>query len=153
MRVAPWLVVGAVLVCSVVLSGCPGAILLSAAVSEPQHGYVHPPNAKDYAAWLDTPKAEIETHSQFALMPREVRAISDGSEMWILRYCPAKARGRVTPEVCCLYEFVLRDAKVASYKTVGACAVNCSMRPETKVQACINEAIVPDGYGASAGSR
>ena len=135
---------GVVLVGVLILTGCPGALLLSALGHDGQKGYVHPPNAKDYASWEGEPKAGLETHSQFAHLPRDVRAISDGSELWTLRYCPNKSTVG-----CCLYEFVLRAAVVTSYRTAGTCGVDCSMRPESKVQACINDTVVPDDYGRS----
>lgn len=135
--------------CTLLLVGCPGSlgmVVLSAAVNEPQKGYVHPPNAKDYASWMKVSKLQLETHSQFTLLPRETKPISDGSEMWIYRHCPKK--GPVSAEECCLYQFVIRDGLIASYRTAGTCGVNCSMRPESVVQACINDTIVPAGYGA-----
>ena len=119
-------------------------MILTAIVNEPQKGYVHPPNAKDYASWVDAPKVHLETHSQFLLLPREVRPVSDGSELWIYRFCPKGKK--VSLDDCCLYQFVVRDGHVATYRTAGACGVNCSMRPDDKVQACINDAFVPDGY-------
>jgi hypothetical protein len=126
------------------LTGCPGAILLSAMVHDEPKGYVHPPNDADYASWLGEPQISIESHPQFSLLPREVRQLSDGSELWFLRYCPKK--GPVSVSNCCMYEFVVRSRAVASYRTAGVCGVNCGMRPESKVQACINAALVPDGY-------
>lgn len=138
----------AAVLASVMLLGCPGSLgmlVLSAATKEPQRGYVHPPNAKDYASWVGVPKIQLETHSQFVLLPREVRPLSDGSEMWIHRYCPKGSR--ISAEECCLYQFVLRDGAVASYRTAGACGVNCSMRPDAQVQACVNDAIVPADFG------
>lgn len=130
---------------ALLLMGCPGALLLSAVAHEGEKGYVHPPNAKDYASWEGEPKASLETHSQFSQMPRDVRAISDGSELWTLRHCP-NAKSSVG---CCLYQFTIRASVVAAYRTAGTCGVDCSMRPEPKVQACINDALVPDNYGRS----
>lgn len=131
-----------VVVLGLLLSGC-NALALSAIVGagQPQPTFVHPPNAKDYASWVDVPKIQLETHSQFALLPREVRPLSDGSEMWIHRFCPKGKK--VSLEDCCLYQFVLRDSKVATYRTAGKCGVNCSMRPDAKVQACMNDVILP----------
>lgn len=136
----------AVFVLAIALAGCPGAILLSAVARSSQHGFVHPPNAKDYESWANTPVLDLETHSQFSLLPRETRPLSDGSELRVLRYCPPKFKGVPTTDDCCFYQFVLRGPKVASYRTAGACMVDCSMRPESKVQACINDAAVPTDY-------
>lgn len=129
------------------LTGCPGAVLLGAALHEPDHGRVHPPNAADYAAWAGTPKPQLETHRQFSLLPKQVKLISDGSEMWVLRRCPAKVKPSL--EECCLFEFVLASGVVTSYRSVGQCQVDCSTWPESKVQGCINDTLVPEGYGRS----
>lgn len=134
----------AALIFAIVLTGCPGAMLLSAATQAPQKGYAHPPNAKDYESWIGTSQADLETHQQFALLPRETRPVSDGSSLWIFRHCPAHGRRAPNAEDCCLFEFVLREAVVTRYRTAGECAVNCSMRPDSKVQACINDTVVPD---------
>ncbi|MDB5219798.1 MAG: hypothetical protein JWO86_7725 [Myxococcaceae bacterium] len=133
----------AALVYVALLTGCPAALFAGGAIG-PNATEGHPPNAGDYASWSDVPNVQLETHSQFVSLPREVRSISDGSEMWIYRQCPTAAK--VSASNCCLFQFVIRDAKVAQYRTAGTCAVNCSMRPDAKVQACINAAIVPDGY-------
>ena len=85
------------------------------------------------------------SHTFFAPLPREARTLGDGSETWSLRHCPPESKDG---EDCCLYEFVLRDGVIATYRTTGACMVNCKMRPEAKVQACIDDARVPDHYGS-----
>ena len=125
---------------SLILSGC-----LAAVLHEPEQGRRHAPNAADYGAWVGIPKPQLETHRRFSLLPREVRQVSDGSEMWILRSCP---RGTKDRDDCCLHSFVLASGAVTSYRTVGACLIDCSMLPESKVERCINDAAVPDGYGA-----
>ena len=137
---------GVLLTTAMLLTGCPAAMLLSAAVSDPKQGNTHEPNAKDYESWLGEPVVQLETHPQFGMLPREIRPVSDGSAMWLLRYCPARSSGPPNPDECCLYRFVVRDTKVTSYRTAGQCGVNCSMRPEAKVQACLNASMVPDGY-------
>ncbi len=133
-----------VAVALLLLTGCPGAYLAGEAMHEDRKPYTHPPNAKDYASWVGESKPDLETHTKFALLPREVRPVSDGSELWVLRSCPAKSKDR---EECCLYEFVLAGGIVRSYRSAGQCFVDCNMRPEAKVQGCINDAVVPAHYG------
>lgn len=110
----------------------------------PKQEYTHPPNAKDYASWIDAPQAQLESHTFFAKLQRQTRSLDDGSETWSLRHCPPDSK---EGEDCCLYEFVLRNGVIASYRTTGTCMVNCKMRPEPKVQACVDDATVPEHYG------
>lgn len=126
---------------ALVLTGCPGAMLIGMATTDRDRANLHAPNAADYASWQGVPKVELETHRQLALLPREMRKLSDGSELWILRNCPKKGH-----DECCLHEFVIRDASVAQYRTAGPCGVDCSGRPEPKIQACETASQVPDGY-------
>lgn len=126
------LALGVLLTAGILLTGCPGAMLLGMATSDSKAG-PRPATAADHEAWTGAPKVQLETHRYFALLPRETRAISDGSEMWILRHCPAKVKSR---DECCLHEFVIRDGAVAQYRSVGPCASDCEMRPEPKVKAC-----------------
>jgi hypothetical protein len=126
------------------LTGCPAALIAGGATgSNTTEG--HAPNATDYASWVDVPQVDLETHSRLSLLPREVRRVSDGSELWLLRSCP---RAKVSAAECCMFEFVVRAGVVVTYRTAGTCRVDCTMRPDAKVQACINTAIIPDGYGA-----
>jgi hypothetical protein len=134
---------------ALLLCGCPGSIGFQVlAKTPPKTEFTHAPNAKDLASWIDAPQAQLESHPHFAPLPRETRSVDDGSEVWSLRSCPPESKDRAE---CCVYEFVLRNAVIASYRPTGVCMVSCKMRPEPKIQACIDDTNVPEHYGA--GSR
>ncbi len=122
---------------ALLLTGCPGAMLAGAAAQGEPRPYVHPPNKSDLASWVAEPQASLETHARLSRMPREVRRNVDGSEAWSLRHCPPTGD-------CCMFHFAVRASVVATYRTT--CDVDCSMRPDAKVQACVDAARVPDGF-------
>ncbi len=103
----------------------------------------------DKAAWRARPVVELETHPLFSTLPREVRPISDGSELWTFSNCGAvreqreckstlnargdsvqtKCNGGGESTVCCHNQFVVRGGMVEEYRPVGNCMTNCSTRP------------------------
>ncbi len=122
---------------ALLLTGCPGAMLLGAGAHEGDRPFVHLANASDYAAWEGEPVASLETHSRLSRLRRDIRPGAEGAERWHFREC--KQGGD-----CCLHEFDVRASVIASYRT--GCQIDCTARPDAKVQACIAAARVPDGY-------
>jgi hypothetical protein len=118
----------AAVICAFALTGCPAAFILGAAAKKGQESDLHPITAHDYDAWTGAPKVQVETHRYYGTLPREVRAISDGSEMWLIRHCAGKE--------CCLHQFIIESDVVTQYRTTGPCGFDCKMWPEPKVKTC-----------------
>ena len=114
---------------------------------------------EDLASWSGTKVIELETHRLWSTRDREVRPLSDGSEMWVYKVCIDKrtnlecrsaatafgssavgattCRGGDTTTRCCHNQFIVKDATVREYRALGDCATGCSVRPESQVQGCL----------------
>lgn len=105
----------------------------------------------DLDAWNGVPVIELETHSLFSTLPRYVRKISDGSELWTFSNCKSgtndvqcgssrigsnyvatNCSGGDTWRSCCNHQFMLRGGVVESYRPVGSCFTDCSRRPASR---------------------
>jgi hypothetical protein len=104
----------------------------------------------DLDAWRGVPVIELETHALFSTLPRSVRHLSDGSQLWTFSNC----RGGVTDtrcgsyrtgnfvatncsggeayQTCCQNQFIIRDAVVEQYRPVGHCYTDCTTRPASR---------------------
>jgi hypothetical protein len=110
-----------------------------------------PPILKsDLDAWVGVPLIELETHHRFSVMPREVRQLSDGSELWILSSCGrhhenvqctstplyggqtvTNCSGGGTSNRCCKYSFRVIDGHISRFGMHGYCESRCSDRPSS----------------------
>lgn len=115
-------------------------------------GLAHTVRPADLDAWRDVPVGELELHPLFSTMPREVRPLSDGGELWIFRNCssgnapvncthtpasvvtPARTtcNGGEEYSTCCHNQFIVRDKRVVSYRANGDCYTDCTVRPSSK---------------------
>lgn len=108
----------------------------------------------DVASWAGVPIIELETHAVFSILPKELRTISDGTEMWIFTSCAStttdrdckavgsswgrsaaaesKCRGGEKLENCCHNQFIVKDGTVASYRPTGSCWTDCRARPQSR---------------------
>ena len=103
----------------------------------------------DLQAWRGVSVVELETQPMFSSMRREVRPISDGSEMWIFSACEsyvtdtrcsaygsstwavANCRGGQRVTRCCDNQFLVRERRVEWYRPVGPCFTDCDTRPSS----------------------
>lgn len=89
---------------------------------------------QDLDAWAGVPLIELETHPGFSVLPRDIRKLSDGTELWVVTNCAAyqnRAR-QVVSEACCYSSFRVAESKVASMSMRGSCRSECSDRPTSK---------------------
>lgn len=107
----------------------------------------------DIDAWDGAPLVELETHPVISSQPREVRPVSDGSELWIYTNCvnwqddavcrsfPVYGGGAVTRcsgggsgTNCCRRSFqVSTERKRVKWMTLaGMCHTTCADRPASR---------------------
>jgi hypothetical protein len=99
----------------------------------------------DLDAWTGIPLVELETHPLFSTLPRNVRALSDGTQLWTFSNCKSiveiyctgptglmTCSGGETWRPCCQNQFVVRDAEVESFRAVGHCYTDCTVRPASR---------------------
>jgi hypothetical protein len=131
------------------------AIVLGAIVGcEPDRPAFHAPTNADLASWTGAQQIDLEKHAYFSTLQRELRPLSDGSEMWVYPVCSTKRDAKCSQSAwswntectahdvkkCCNHQFVLRNGSVESYRMLGTCRVGCGIRPDSKVAACQTEA-------------
>jgi hypothetical protein len=106
-----------ILIVALALAGC-GWTNMNLAPGPP--AYTSPVRPADVAAWSGAPRLDLETHPFFSTLPRVVTALSDGRELWSYR------------NSVCTNQFFVRDQAVESYRLIGNCMTNCSLRPESR---------------------
>lgn len=128
------------------------AIVLLLLVGCSGYGATYTVRASDLASWKSVPVIELEKHTFFSTLPREVRPLSDGSELWDLSHCVSGktqttcrswsneywANGAVQTTCsggqsytnCCHNQFIVRGGVVEEYRAVGNCYTDCSVRPK-----------------------
>lgn len=91
---------------------------------------------EDLSAWEKAPITDLETNSEFAAMPLEVRRLTDfpgcryyiytenRDTSWQQRWLHAGAKF-----VKCSHQFEVCLSVVLSYTAVGECASSCAQRP------------------------
>lgn len=126
--------------------------VVAACQSTPQ---AQPPRPKvrdaDLLAWVDAPLIQLEMHPAFSTLPREVRDLSDGSQMWVFNECRsrrtnvvcsssstrfggttiggAQCSGGEADTYCCHNQFIVSAGLVRSYRPLGKCHTDCRVRP------------------------
>lgn len=93
----------------------------------------------DLVAWQGVSTRELLVHPLFSSLPRNVQAIGNGEELWTYSNCGAApvvcspVSGTVIcnggGETCCHNQFFVRGSTVESYRPVGRCRTDCSVRP------------------------
>ena len=113
----------------------------------------YPTKPEDEAAWTNAPLLELETNEVFSTFDREIRNLSDGSDMWTFAVCrnggvtchSFGAGGAAATQCsganvkCCHHQFIDRDKVVVSYHARGPrfeCRSDCKMRPASQAAAC-----------------
>lgn len=99
----------------------------------------------DLDAWTGIPLAELEMHPLFSTLPRNIRALSDGRQLWTFSNCKSiveiycmgsnglmACSGGETWRPCCQNQFVVRDTEVESFRAVGHCYTDCTVRPASR---------------------
>jgi hypothetical protein len=98
----------------------------------------------DVEAWRGASRVELQSHPLFSTLPRQVETLADGEELWTYSSCPATGypvtcrpdstgtticNGGASGETCCQNRFFVKGAAVESYRPVGSCFTDCSVRP------------------------
>jgi hypothetical protein len=97
----------------------------------------------DLAAWPGVSIRELQTHAFFSSLPKRVEVLGDGEELWTYSNCAATTEpvtcnpvgssmvctGGDTDRVCCHNQFFVKNGAVESYRPVGRCRTDCSVRP------------------------
>lgn len=104
--------------------------------------------AADLEAWRHVPVIELERQPHFSSLPRAVRPLSDGSELWDFANCTTESSAKCTDSTtmpvvgskettcsgteyrdCCHNQFIVRAGFVEEYRPVGNCMTDCFKRP------------------------
>jgi hypothetical protein len=83
----------------------------------------------DLDAWRGAARWELETHPIFSRIPRVVKVLADGREIW--NYANCNAYG-----LCCYNQFLVNGPVVEGYRPVGRCYTDCSARPASTAGVC-----------------
>lgn len=127
-----------------VVAICAAGVLVACA-EEPRTPTIH---EDDVDAWRGAPLIDLETHSVFASQPREIRQLSDGRQMWLLRSCNSlqhdvtcrsgpggfgtvatRCAGGHSETTCCTKQFLVRASQVERLQMNGNCMTSCASRP------------------------
>lgn len=91
-------------------------------------------NQDDLNSWAGAPTCALQMHQVFSTMPKRVEALDGGRELWTYSNCSHPVGGdpetvRYAPDVCCHNQFVVNGQTVESYRTIGSCRTDYSVRP------------------------
>jgi hypothetical protein len=95
----------------------------------------------DLDAWHGVSVFELQTHPLFSTLPKQAEELGDGRELWTYSNC-----GRATAvcssfgttavcsakQNCCHNQFFVSGDTVESYRPVGRCYTDCSVRPASR---------------------
>ncbi len=101
----------------------------------------------DLDAWKGVDLIELETHQLFSTVPLQKNDLSDGTTLYNYSnsnshtnpvncftnaYGYTNCSGGDTSTVTCSNQFFVKNKKVLSYRAIGSCYTDCSVRPASR---------------------
>lgn len=101
----------------------------------------------DLDSWKGVDLIELETHQLFSTIPLQKSELSDGTTLYNYSNSGSKkmptncftnaygytsCSGGGTKTTTCSNQFFVKDKKVLSYRALGKCYTDCSVRPPSK---------------------
>ncbi len=90
----------------------------------------------DLDAWRGVSSDELVLHPLFSTIPKKVEPLSNGGELWTYSNCNSGfsciGPNCFDTSACCYNQFMVRNSTVESYRAVGRCYTDCSVRPASR---------------------